>query len=41
MDEEFKKCWSLENLRPLEAKENLRKGKKTMEEYNKYLGRVN
>lgn len=25
-DEDFKKCWSLENLRPLEKIENLRKG---------------
>ena len=25
-DEEFKQCWSLNNLRPLEAKENIRKG---------------
>lgn len=25
-DTEFKKCWALENLQPLEAKENLRKG---------------
>ena len=24
----FKKCWSLDNLRPLEAKENIRKGNK-------------
>lgn len=27
-DENFKKCWDLENLRPLSAKENLKKGKK-------------
>lgn len=26
MDDEFKKCWSLENLRPLSAKENLLDG---------------
>ncbi len=26
--EEFRKCWSLANLRPLEAKENLKKGAK-------------
>jgi hypothetical protein len=25
-DEEFRKCWALENLRPLEAVENMRKG---------------
>ena len=25
-DEEFKKCWSLDNLQPLEAKENIKKG---------------
>jgi len=27
-DENFKKCWALENLRPLSAKENLKKGNK-------------
>lgn len=27
-DKEFKECWSLENLQPLEAKKNLSKGKK-------------
>lgn len=27
-DENFKKCWALENLRPLSAKENLLKGNK-------------
>lgn len=27
-DESFKKCWSLSNLRPLEAIENIRKGNK-------------
>ena len=27
-DEQFKKCWSLDNLRPLEAIENIRKGDK-------------
>jgi len=26
-DEEFKKCWALNNLRPLKAKENLRRKK--------------
>jgi hypothetical protein len=29
---EFKKCWSLDNLRPLEAKENLKKSNKYSEE---------
>lgn len=33
-DDNFIKCWSLENLRPLEKTENLRKGSKTVEEYN-------
>jgi hypothetical protein len=27
-DESFKKCWSLENLRPLEAVENIKKSNK-------------
>lgn len=27
-DQEFKECWSLNNLRPLEAKENIRKSNK-------------
>jgi len=27
-DEEFKKCWALNNLQPLWAKENIRKGGK-------------
>jgi 5-methylcytosine-specific restriction endonuclease McrA len=27
-DDEFKKCWSLSNLQPLEAKENIRKSNK-------------
>lgn len=27
-DKQFKECWSLSNLRPLEAKENIRKGNK-------------
>ena len=35
-EENFKKCWALENLRPLEKKENLKKGKKTIEEYNEW-----
>ena len=30
-DDEFKKCWSLENLQPLEAKENIRKSNKWSE----------
>ena len=30
-DEEFKRCWALDNLQPLWAKENLRK-------YNKWIG---
>jgi len=29
-DREFKQCWALKNLRPLEAGENLRKGSKTL-----------
>lgn len=29
-DENFKKCWALENLRPISAKENLEKGKKIL-----------
>jgi hypothetical protein len=31
-DENFKKCWALENLRPLEAKANLMKGNKVASE---------
>jgi len=31
-DEEFKKCWALENLRPLEAIENMSKGAKLLED---------
>jgi hypothetical protein len=27
-DEDFQKCWALENLRPLEAFENIKKGNK-------------
>lgn len=27
-DENFKKCWALDNLRPLSSKENLEKGNK-------------
>lgn len=34
-DEQFKKCWALENLRPLEAIENIKKSNKILEEYNK------
>jgi hypothetical protein len=29
-DEQFKQCWALNNLRPLEAKENIRKSNKYM-----------
>jgi len=29
-DEEFQKCWSLENLKPLEAMENVKKGNKIL-----------
>lgn len=32
--EDFKKCWSLENLQPLWAKDNLRKGNKLLENQN-------
>jgi hypothetical protein len=32
-DEEFKKCWSLENLRPLEAIENIKKSNKIITEH--------
>jgi len=32
-DEEFKKCWALDNLQPLEKKDNMSKGKKSMEEW--------
>lgn len=30
-DENFRKCWALENLQPLEAKENLRKSNKVLD----------
>ena len=30
-DENFKKCWALENLRPLSAKENIKKGNKIID----------
>lgn len=30
-DDNFKKCWSLDNLRPLEATENMRKSNKLVE----------
>ena len=30
-DEEFKKCWALANLQPMEARENMSKGNKNME----------
>jgi len=33
-DKEFKQCWSLENLQPLWAKENLSKGNKYSVKYN-------
>jgi hypothetical protein len=33
-NEEFKKCWALENLQPLEGKENIRKSNKYKEEEN-------
>ena len=32
--ENFKKCWALENLRPLEKTENLKKGSKLLNEVN-------
>jgi hypothetical protein len=32
-DEEFKKCWALENLQPLEAVENMKKGRKIIKDY--------
>ena len=34
-DIEFKKCWGLENLQPLEAQENRRKGKRMNYQTNK------
>ena len=37
-DEEFKKCWALENLQPLWAEENLRKSNKILENRNCLLG---
>ena len=30
-DDQFKECWSLKNLQPLEAIENLKKGSRVME----------
>lgn len=39
-DIEFKKCWSLANLRPLEASENMSKGAKLIEGYNKILEKI-
>jgi hypothetical protein len=33
-EEEFKKCWSLENLQPLWAEDNIRKGNRYMEDYD-------
>jgi len=32
-DEEFKKCWALSNLQPLEKLDNMSKGKKSMQEW--------
>jgi 5-methylcytosine-specific restriction endonuclease McrA len=32
-DPEFKECWSLKNLQPLEHKENLRKGNRRVDVY--------
>jgi hypothetical protein len=32
-DEEFKKCWALDNFQPLEKLDNMSKGKKSMEEW--------
>lgn len=34
-DNEFKRCWSLDNLQPLEAKFNLQKGNKLFKKYAK------
>ena len=34
---DFKRCWSIENLRPLWAKENLSKGSKTEKHFQPYL----
>jgi len=31
-DENFKKCWALENLRPLEIIENIKKGNKIIKD---------
>lgn len=36
-DENFKKCWALENLRPLEKIENLKKGSKILNEENNVI----
>lgn len=33
---QLKECWALSNLRPLEAKENMRKGARLLEEYANY-----
>jgi hypothetical protein len=37
-DEAFKLCWSLENLRPLEATENIRKGNSVLVEFEDVFG---
>jgi len=37
-DIDFERCWALKNLRLLPAKENLRKGKKTVRRYNTMSG---
>jgi len=31
-DPKFRECWSLENIRPLEARENIIKGNKLLDE---------
>lgn len=41
LDEDFKKCWALENLRPLEKGENSRKGGRTPEEYEQHKQNIN
>lgn len=39
-DENFLKCWALENLRPLDAKENLEKQDKILGELSELRNRV-